>query len=105
MLFNPTIGMYQNKKMREKRIKQVNTKSPIKILFLGLMSNGNLLNVVPSAVTSISPLAKLIKMMGLPDYKTTRLLMEDCPDRNRMSQKKFLEGHSLSPLQLDFLEA
>jgi hypothetical protein len=30
------MGTYQNKKIREKRIKQVNTKSPIKILFLGL---------------------------------------------------------------------
>jgi hypothetical protein len=33
------MGTYQNKKIREKRIKQVKTKSPIKILFLGLMSN------------------------------------------------------------------
>ena len=39
MVFNPTIGTYQNKKIREKRIKQVKTKSPMKILFLGLMSN------------------------------------------------------------------
>jgi hypothetical protein len=39
MVFNPTIGTYQNKKIREKRIKQVKTKSPMKILFLGLTSN------------------------------------------------------------------
>jgi PIN domain nuclease of toxin-antitoxin system len=38
MVFNPTMGTYQNKKIREKRIKQVKTKSPIKILFLGLVS-------------------------------------------------------------------
>jgi hypothetical protein len=39
MVFNPTIGTYQNKNIREKRIKQVKTKSPMKILFLGLTSN------------------------------------------------------------------
>jgi uncharacterized protein YjhX (UPF0386 family) len=38
MFFNPTIGIYQSRKMRKKRIKQVKTKSPMKILFLGLMS-------------------------------------------------------------------
>jgi hypothetical protein len=38
MFFNPTMGTYQSRKMRKKRIKQVKTKSPIKILFLGLMS-------------------------------------------------------------------
>jgi hypothetical protein len=38
MFFNPTIGTYQSRKMRKKRIKQVKTKSPMKILFLGLMS-------------------------------------------------------------------
>jgi hypothetical protein len=39
MFFNPTIGTYQNKKMSKKRIKQVKTNSPIKILFWGLISN------------------------------------------------------------------
>jgi uncharacterized protein YjhX (UPF0386 family) len=39
MFFNPTIGTYQSRKIREKRIKQVKTKRPMKILFLGLMSN------------------------------------------------------------------
>ena len=38
MFFNPTIGTYQSRKMRKKRIKQVKTKSPMKILFLGLIS-------------------------------------------------------------------
>jgi hypothetical protein len=33
MFFNPTMGTYQSKKMRKKRIRQVNTRSPIKILF------------------------------------------------------------------------
>jgi hypothetical protein len=35
MFFNPTMGTYQSKKMREKRIRQVKTRSPMKILFLG----------------------------------------------------------------------
>jgi hypothetical protein len=39
MFFNPTMGTYQNKKMSKKRIKQVKTNSPIKILFWGLISN------------------------------------------------------------------
>jgi len=38
MFFNPTIGTYQSRKMRKKRIKQVKTKSPMKILFLGSIS-------------------------------------------------------------------
>jgi hypothetical protein len=38
MFFNPTIGTYQSRKMRKKSIKQVKTRSPMKILFLGLMS-------------------------------------------------------------------
>jgi hypothetical protein len=43
MFFNPTIGTYQSRKMRKKRIKQVKTKSPMKILFLGLISKTILL--------------------------------------------------------------
>jgi hypothetical protein len=35
IFFNPTKGTYQSKKMRKKRIKQVKTSSPIKILFFG----------------------------------------------------------------------
>jgi hypothetical protein len=35
MFFNPTMGTYQRRKMRKKRIRQVNTRSPMKILFLG----------------------------------------------------------------------
>jgi hypothetical protein len=38
MFFNPTIGTYQSRKMRKKRIKHVKTRRPMKILFLGLMS-------------------------------------------------------------------
>jgi hypothetical protein len=38
MFFKPTIGTYQNKKMSKKRIRQVKTNSPIKILFGGLIS-------------------------------------------------------------------
>jgi len=41
MFFNPTMGTYQNKKISKKRIKQVKTNSPIKILFWGLVSNGS----------------------------------------------------------------
>jgi hypothetical protein len=40
IFFNPTKGTYQSRKMKKKRIKQVRTKRPIKILFLGLSSNG-----------------------------------------------------------------
>jgi uncharacterized protein YjhX (UPF0386 family) len=36
IFFKPTKGTYQSKKMKKKRIKQVRTKRPIKILFLGL---------------------------------------------------------------------
>jgi hypothetical protein len=39
IFFNPTKGTYQSRKMRKKRIKQVKTSSPIKILFFGLTSN------------------------------------------------------------------
>ncbi len=39
MFFNPTMGTYQDKKISKKRIKQVKTNSPIKILFWGLVSN------------------------------------------------------------------
>jgi hypothetical protein len=38
IFFNPTRGTYQNRKMRKKRIRQVRTSSPIKSLFLGLIS-------------------------------------------------------------------
>jgi len=38
IFFSPTKGTYQSRKMRKKRIKQVKTSSPIKILFLGLTS-------------------------------------------------------------------
>jgi uncharacterized protein YjhX (UPF0386 family) len=38
IFFNPTKGTYQSKKIRKKRIKQVKTSSPIKILFWGLDS-------------------------------------------------------------------
>ena len=40
IFFNPTKGTYQSRKMKKKRIKQVKTSSPIKILFFGLFSNG-----------------------------------------------------------------
>jgi len=33
MLSNPTIGTYQKTKMKKKRIRQVATSKPIKILF------------------------------------------------------------------------
>jgi hypothetical protein len=46
MFFNPTIGTYQSRKMRKKRIKQVKTKSPMKILFLGLISKTILLSLI-----------------------------------------------------------
>jgi hypothetical protein len=39
MFFNPTMGTYQRRKMKQKRMTQVKTKSPIKILFFGLLSN------------------------------------------------------------------
>jgi hypothetical protein len=39
IFFNPTKGTYQSKKIRKKRIKQVSTSRPIKILFWGLTSN------------------------------------------------------------------
>ena len=39
IFFNPTMGTYQSKKMRKKRIRQVMTSSPIKSLFLGRGSN------------------------------------------------------------------
>jgi len=38
IFFNPTRGTYQRRKIRKKRIKQVRTNNPIKILFLGLFS-------------------------------------------------------------------
>jgi hypothetical protein len=31
--FSPTIGTYQRRKMKKKRIRQVRTRSPMKILF------------------------------------------------------------------------
>ena len=33
IFFSPTIGTYQSRKMKKKRIRQAKTKSPIKILF------------------------------------------------------------------------
>jgi uncharacterized protein YjhX (UPF0386 family) len=39
MFFNPTMGIYQRRKMRKKRIRQVKTNNPMKILFCGLISN------------------------------------------------------------------
>jgi hypothetical protein len=42
MFFNPTMGTYQRRKIRKKRIKQVKTNNPMKILFLGFVSNVNL---------------------------------------------------------------
>jgi hypothetical protein len=37
IFFNPTRGTYQRRKMRKKRTRQVKTKSPMKILFFGLI--------------------------------------------------------------------
>ena len=39
MFFNPTMGTYQRRKIRKKRMIQVKTNNPIKILFCGLFSN------------------------------------------------------------------
>jgi hypothetical protein len=38
MFLNPTMGTYQRRKMRMRRRIQVKTNSPMKILFLGLIS-------------------------------------------------------------------
>jgi hypothetical protein len=38
IFLNPTKGTYQTRKMRKKRIRQDMTSSPIKTLFLGLIS-------------------------------------------------------------------
>jgi hypothetical protein len=35
MFFNPTMGTYQSMKIKKKRIKQVMTRRPMKIRFLG----------------------------------------------------------------------
>jgi hypothetical protein len=43
IFLNPTMGIYQSKKMKKKRMRQVTTSRPIKILFLGRFSNGILL--------------------------------------------------------------
>jgi hypothetical protein len=39
MFFNPTIGTYQRRRMRPKRMTQVKTSNPTKVLFFGLLSN------------------------------------------------------------------
>src|SRR4030042_2542589 len=39
MFFNPMMGTYQRRKMTKKRMTQVKTSNPIKILFRGLFSN------------------------------------------------------------------
>jgi hypothetical protein len=39
MFFNPTIGTYQRRKIRQKRMTQVKTNKPMKVLFFGLTSN------------------------------------------------------------------
>jgi hypothetical protein len=39
IFLNPTMGIYQSKKIKKKRIRQVTTSRPIKILFLGWFSN------------------------------------------------------------------
>jgi hypothetical protein len=39
IFLNPTMGIYQSKKMKKKRMRQVTTSRPIKILFLGRFSN------------------------------------------------------------------
>jgi hypothetical protein len=38
IFFIPTIGTYQSRKIIRKRIRQVKTSNPIKILFCGLIS-------------------------------------------------------------------
>ena len=45
MFFNPTIGIYQSKKIKKKRMRQEITNSPIKILFFGRLSKTNLLKM------------------------------------------------------------
>ena len=45
IFFNPTKGTYQSRKMKKKRIKQVKTKRPIKVLFLGLSSKTTSLKI------------------------------------------------------------
>jgi uncharacterized protein YjhX (UPF0386 family) len=39
IFFNPTMGIYQKRKMRKKRMRQVKTNNPMKILFFGLSPN------------------------------------------------------------------
>jgi len=45
MFFNPTMGTYQRRKITKKRMTQVKTSNPIKILFCGLFSNVILLKL------------------------------------------------------------
>jgi hypothetical protein len=37
IFFNPTRGTYQRRKIKKKKIRQVRTKRPMKILFFGLI--------------------------------------------------------------------
>jgi hypothetical protein len=39
IFFNPTIGIYQSKKIKKKRMRQEMANNPIKILFFGRLSH------------------------------------------------------------------
>ncbi len=81
----------------------------MKILFLGLASKSpsNRLRNAPAcrrAGSAECGMKKSKLIFRNPQSEIRISLLKDCPNRDGMSQKKIPDGHSLSPLQLDFFD-
>jgi hypothetical protein len=81
IFFNPTRGTYQSRKMRKKRIKQVKTKSPIKILFCGLTSKRTSRFIAECGLQN-AEWKKTGLMFRNPQSEIRNLSMKDCANRD-----------------------
>jgi hypothetical protein len=96
--------------MRKKSIKQVKTRSPMKILFLGLMSKKLLLSLIGCRGFGVissefgvfdqgfnAPNSEL-PACGRQANSKLVISMKDCSHGDRVSGKKFTNSHSPPPL-------
>ena len=99
------MGTYQSKKIKKKRIRQVTTNRPIKILFLGRFSKLILHRVQEFKDSRVQAvLYKLLEPL-IPGtlYIHHSHLGKDSADRDRMAGQEFPDTHSPLAFQLDLL--
>jgi hypothetical protein len=79
MFLNPTMGTYQRRKMRQRRITQVRTSSPTKILFLGFISNGILSSIqISNLEIPYKSHPNFNKFQGLEPQKFSLFVISGC---------------------------